>query len=216
MSARGSERQRRRSARERLRPRLVTEPMVLRKLLMSLRISLFKFAVVIVLTIPASAAPCAELAKVSIAGVSITSATDVAAGHFTIPGSEEVLDTPAFCRVIGVASTTSDSVINFEVWIPSGERWNYDFLGVGNGGYNGVIEYAELADGLTRGFATASTDTGHKGTDLAFAAGHPEKTVDWGYRAVHVMTESAKLIIHEYYSNHRTISRMQTADSRCR
>lgn len=71
---------------------------------MSLRISLFKFAVAIVLTIPANAATCAELAKLSIAGVSITSATDVAVGHFTVPSSEKVLDTPAFCRVVATGS----------------------------------------------------------------------------------------------------------------
>jgi feruloyl esterase len=56
----------------------------------------------------------------------------------------------------------------------------------------------ELALALRRGFATASTDTGHTGADLTFAAGHPEKIVDWGYRAIHIMTESAKLIIREY------------------
>ena len=165
---------------------------------MSLRRRLSKFCVVVVLTIPASAATCADLVKISIAGVSVTSASDVAAAHFTPPGSDKVLDTPAFCRVVAVARPTSDSVINFELWIPTGERWNRDLLGVGNGGYNGAMQYAELADGVKRGFAAASTDTGHTGADLAFAAGHPEKIVDWGYRAIHVMTESAKLIIRDY------------------
>jgi feruloyl esterase len=32
-----------------------------------------------------------------------------------------------------------------------------------------------LADALKRGFATASTDTGHTGTDLTFAAGIPKR-----------------------------------------
>jgi Tannase and feruloyl esterase len=155
-------------------------------------------AVVIVLTVPAGAARCAELVKISISGVTVISASDIAAGHFTPPGSEKALDTPAFCRVIAVARPSSDSVINFAVWIPTGEQWNEDFLGVGNGGYNGAIQYAELTDGLKRGFAVASTDTGHTGADLAFAAGHPEKIVDWGYRAIHIMTESAKQIIREY------------------
>jgi feruloyl esterase len=156
------------------------------------------FAVVIVLTIPASAATCEDLAKIAISGASVTSASDVAAGHFRPPGSDNVLDTPAFCRVVAIAKPTSDSAINFEVWIPAGERWNHDSLGVGNGGYNGVIQYTEFVDALDRGFAAASTDTGHTGADLMFATGHAEKIVDWGYRAVHVMTESAKLIIREY------------------
>lgn len=157
-----------------------------------------RLAIVIVLTMPASSTRCAHLAKISISGVSVTSASDVAAGYFTPPGSEKALDTPAFCRVVAVARPTQDSVINFEVWIPSTDLWNHEFLGVGNGGYDGIIQYARLADALKRGFAAASTDTGHTGADLTFAAGHPEKIVDWGYRAIHVMTESAKLIIRGY------------------
>jgi hypothetical protein len=93
---------------------------------------------------------------------------------------------------------TSDSVISIEVWIPTTQHWNREFLGVGNGGYSGAIQYTSLADAIKRGFAGASTDTGHSGADLTFAAGHPEKIVDWGYRAIHVMTESAKLIIRDY------------------
>ncbi len=168
------------------------------KLAMCLLRASSKFAVFIILIIPASAAPCSELIKLSISGVSITSASDVAAGHFTLPGLKKALDTPAFCRVIAVARPTSDSVINIEVWIPDQHYWNKDFEGVGNGGYNGAIQYTELADAIKRGFAAASTDTGHSGADLTFAAGHPEKIVDWGYRAVHIMTESAKLIIRSY------------------
>lgn len=97
-----------------------------------------------------------------------------------------------------MAKPTADSVINFEVWIPPAAEWNRDFEGVGNGGYTGAIQYTELAEALKRGFAAASTDTGHTGADLSFAAGHAEKIVDWGYRAIHIMTESAKLIIRDY------------------
>ncbi len=52
-----------------------------------------------------------------------------------------------------------------------------------------------MAAALRRGYATASTDTGHAGDDLRFGQGHPEKLIDYGHRAVHVMTESAKLVI---------------------
>jgi len=131
-------------------------------------------------------------------GVAITSSTDVPAGEFTPPGSSTALETPEFCRVVAVAKPTSDSVINFEVWIPPAAHWNQNFLGRGNGGYIGAISYGALANGLRRGFATASTDTGHTGEDLKFAAGHPEKIVDWAYRSVHIMTESAKRIIRDY------------------
>ena len=46
-----------------------------------------------------------------------------------------------------------------------------------------------------RGYAVASTDTGHTGDDMKFGQGHPEKLIDYAHRAIHVMTESAKLII---------------------
>ena len=157
-----------------------------------------KLVVIVVLIIPASATTCEKLGAIIISGVNVTSASDVASGHFTPPGSGKALDLPAFCRIVAVAKPTSDSVINFEVWIPTSERWNRNFLGVGNGGYNGAIYYEEMADALNRGFATASTDTGHTGSDLAFAYGHPEKITDWGYRAIHIMSESAKLIIRDY------------------
>jgi feruloyl esterase len=147
---------------------------------------------------PARGTECGELVKLTLPDVTLTSATKVGAGHFTPPGSSAALETPEFCRVVAVARPTSDSVINFEVWIPPVAQWNHNFLGRGNGGYMGAISYGALANALQRGFATASTDTGHTGEDLKFAAGHPEKIVDWGYRSIHIMTESAKLIIRGY------------------
>ena len=152
----------------------------------------------IVATAHVRAEKCSDLVKLSLPNVTIAAASSIPAGRFTPPGSATALETPAFCRVVAVARPTSDSVINFEVWIPSVEPWRQDFVGVGNGGYAGVIRYADLADALKRGFATASTDTGHTGADLTFAADHPEKIVDWGYRSIHVMTESAKLIVRDY------------------
>jgi feruloyl esterase len=55
---------------------------------------------------------------------------------------------------------------------------------------------------LTLGYAVASTDTGHegKGDDGSYALGHPEKVIDFGYRAVHEMVMKSKAIIAEYYS----------------
>ena len=158
----------------------------------------FLYACALLIPTVVSAVRCVDLTKLNLPDVTITSSTTVSAGQFTPPGATNALQLPEFCRVIAVAKPTSDSVINFEVWIPSSERWNHDFEGVGNGGYTGAIQYAQLADALKRGFATASTDTGHTGADLTFAAGHPEKIVDWGYRAIHIMTESAKLIIRRY------------------
>ena len=61
---------------------------------------------------------------------------------------------------------TSDSEIKFEVWMPSA-GWNGKFQGIGNGGFAGSINYQGLAGALSRGYAAASTDTGHSGGERA-------------------------------------------------
>jgi len=138
---------------------------------------------------------CATLVALTIPDVTINAATTVAAGGFTPPGSQAAMTLPPFCRVEATARPTSDSEIKFEVWIPVSEAWNGKFQGVGNGGYQGSISYAAMATALRRGYATASTDTGHTGDDVIFGQGHPEKVIDFGHRAIHVMTTSAKLVI---------------------
>src|SRR6476660_3425681 len=138
---------------------------------------------------------CSNLAALTIPTITIRSATAVNAGPFTPPNASNAMTLPAFCRVEATARPTSDSEIKFEVWIPPAEAWNGKLEGVGNGGYSGAIGYAAMAAGLRRGYAVASTDTGHSGDDMKFGQGHPEKLIDWAYRSIHVMTETAKLIV---------------------
>jgi len=79
--------------------------------------------------------------------------------------------------------------------------WNGRYRGQGNGGFAGSIGYSELGDAVRRGYATAGTDTGHWGRagDSGWALGHPEKVIDFGYRAIHEMTLEAKVIIRAFY-----------------
>jgi feruloyl esterase len=107
---------------------------------------------------------------------------------------------PSFCRVAADLTPTPDSNIKIEVWMPV-SGWNGKFEGVGNGGWSGRIWYPYMGVALRKGYATASTDTGHQGAgeDASFAMGHPEKVVDSGYRAVHEMTIKARAIIAAYY-----------------
>ena len=102
-----------------------------------------------------------------------------AAGEFTSPSptppGANFKNVPAFCRVAahpGAITKTPD--IKIEVWMPA-SGWNGKFQAVGNGGWSGAIGYAALARALARGYATASTDTGHSGGSGSFALGHPEK-----------------------------------------
>ncbi len=142
---------------------------------------------------------CANLAALTIPNVTVKSATAIAAGPFTptTSGTAVSMTLPAFCRVEATGRPTSDSDIKFEVWIPPVEAWNGKFEGVGNGGYSGAISYAAMAAGLRRGYAVASTDTGHAGDDMKFGQGHPEKVIDWAYRAIHVTAEASKLVVRD-------------------
>jgi hypothetical protein len=149
-----------------------------------------------------SAATCEGLADLKLPNTTITLAQSVDAGAFAPPTGSPApyKDLPAFCRVAGVIKPTNDSEIKVEVWLPSA-NWNGKFHGVGNGGFAGSISYMGLAGALARGYATASTDTGHGGSDASWALGHPEKIVDYGYRAIHEMTEKAKLIVKAFYGD---------------
>ena len=106
---------------------------------------------------------------------------------------------PAHCRVAATLKPSSDSVIDIEVWMPEGSNWNGKFQAVGNGGWAGVISYAAMATAVAEGYATASTDTGHKGGNALFAIDHPEKLTDFAYRAVHEMVVQAKAVMTKYY-----------------
>jgi hypothetical protein len=148
------------------------------------------------------AADCASLSSTSLPNTTITTAQSVPAGSFTPPYGRSLDKLPAFCRLAGVIRPSSDSDIRFEVWLPASD-WNGKFLGAGNGGFAGSINYYALADNLRRGYATAATDAGHQGgaEDATWAYKHPEKIVDFGYRALHATAENAKALIQAFYNS---------------
>jgi feruloyl esterase len=151
---------------------------------------------------------CGRLAQLTMPTTRITNAGLVTAGSFDGPPEPySGIDVtafykalPAFCRVSATAKPTPDSDIKIEVWLPLA-GWNNRFQGHGNGGFAGSIEYVNLGNGLKRGYVTAETDTGHTGSalDATWASGHPEKVVDFGHRAVHEMTLTAKAVIRNFY-----------------
>src|SRR5262252_6088319 len=110
---------------------------------------------------------------------------------------------PKHCRVKLTLKPSADSNIYSELWMPT-DNWNGKLLVVGNGGFAGSIQgYGDMQIALRLGYATAATDTGHQGGDGPngmFALGHPEKIVDFAYRALHDTTVQSKLLIKEYYA----------------
>src|SRR5215475_12544530 len=120
------------------------------------------FALVAVASTPAMATPCTNLQSLNLEQTTITSATENTTGSFVVPGSnpaQTLTGLPSFCRVTATLTPTSDSVIKIEVWLPE-SSWNGRFLGTGGGGFQGVITYNELANGITAGFASANSDLG--------------------------------------------------------
>src|SRR5580765_2907175 len=139
-----------------------------RRLAAAFAVALSPLATTVVSPAAPAGTTCASLAALTIPNVTIKSAEAIAAGKFTPPGAQGDMSLPAFCRVEGTARPTTDSDIRFEVWIPPVDTWNGKFQGVGNGGYQGSISYTAMATALRRGYATASTDTGHTGDDMKF------------------------------------------------
>jgi hypothetical protein len=149
-----------------------------------------------------AAQSCESLNKLDLPATSITRAENVAAGGFTAPTGKAMANLPAFCRITGVIKPSSDSNIQFEVWMPA-TNWNGKFQGVGNGGFAGSIGYDQMGNAVGHNYATAGTDTGHHagGTDAAWALDHPEKIADFGYRAIHETAVKTKLILHAFYGD---------------
>jgi tannase/feruloyl esterase len=152
----------------------------------------------------AGAATCDTLAaSLKLTNAKVSSATAVTGGQFTPPASgaetpKAITGLPAFCRVQLTLTPSSDSDIKSELWLPL-NGWNGKFQQVGNGAWAGSIQYGALADALKRGYAAASSDAGHTGTDASFAMGHPEKLKDFGYRAVHETAVQSKQTITNFY-----------------
>jgi feruloyl esterase len=171
----------------------------------------------------ATATPCESLATLKLPDATITSAVVVPEGPPPARGAgpggargaragappaaaqparggAPPANIPAHCRVQLTLKPTSDSLINMELWLPT-ENWNGKFMGVGNGGFAGSIQGLtnEMPQALRLGYATAGTDTGHQDQGGDWAIGHPEKMIDFGYRATHQMTLKAKEIVKVFY-----------------
>jgi feruloyl esterase len=161
--------------------------------------------------------PCDKLSSLKFPDATITAAESVAAGPYRAaatpapaaapaaapagrggqPPAPPVL--PAFCRVAVTLTPTADSHIEMEVWMPA-ENWNNKYEAVGNGGWAGSIQgFANMQTALREGYATSGNDTGHKGADPVFSLNHPEKLVDFAYRANHEMVLKSKALITAFY-----------------
>lgn len=100
-----------------------------------------------------------------------------------------------FCRVQGVI----EKEIGFELWLPLKGAWNGKFLGAGVGGDAGAFNFQDLPRGVNRGYAAATTDTGHKASDVNWMLGDPSRLANYEFRANHLLAVKAKQIVTTFY-----------------
>src|SRR5271168_2135282 len=98
---------------------------------------------------------CVRLKNVPLRHANVISADRIPAGTFRAPDGHSY-EVPEFCRIQGLASPSSDSEINFEVWLPSAQ-WNGRYYQHGEGGGGGIIDYGALASFIRHGAVGAAT-----------------------------------------------------------
>ena len=166
-------------------------------------------------TSQAPPARCAILTQLQIPGVAleITKAEWHAAGMTpSQPGQMAMppIALPAYCRLDGmidhrIGLKGVSYGIGFALALP--DEWNGRFLMQGGGGLNGQVSMplgmvaTGGSPGLARGFAVASTDTGHQskgGFDAGFMQDQ-QAALDFAYVAVGRVAALAKQIVAQYY-----------------
>jgi feruloyl esterase len=134
---------------------------------------------------------------------------------FTFPGHDiriskvHELPDPAHCRVDGIIDPHQGRDgksygIGFAVALPA--QWNGRFLFQGGGGLNGSVapplgaQYAGDKSALARGFAVASTDSGHQGAvfDGSFFRDQ-QATLNFLHQGVATATVVARQIVARHY-----------------
>jgi feruloyl esterase len=118
---------------------------------------------------------------------------------------------PAHCRVNGILDrrTAPDGKtygIRFAIAMP--DNWTGQFLQQGGGGLNGTVaeptgaQAAGDRPALARGFAVATSDTGHQSGNGAFDGSFmqdQQAALDFEFVAIGRLTVLAKQIIETYY-----------------
>ena len=170
------------------------------------------------LTYAEPADACASLAGLHIDGVEITKAARIPAGAAIpppFPGAPRYNGAlPAHCRVDGVINRRKGAEgqefgIGFALALPEADAWNGDFMMQGGGGGNGIVadplgaSYSGAKPALVRGFAVASTDSGHKSKtgpfDFSFMRDQ-QAYLDFAFLANAEVAGVAKRVIAQYYA----------------
>ena len=138
---------------------------------------------------------CAALGGVVLDAAHVTSAREIAAAG----------GLPAYCEV----RATALPAISIEVRLPL-EGWNGKYYQTGCGGFCGILGRADasggfinaMGPGLAKGYATATSDSGHHGLsviDADWADANPNAERDWGWRSIGETHRVAQALISAFY-----------------
>jgi Tannase and feruloyl esterase len=143
---------------------------------------------------PAAATICSDLIHLSLPNTTITLAQSYAAGTVVSGTTRAPVD---LCRVAATIKPGPQSNVHFEVWIPTDGSWNGKYQQIGNGGFAGSISAGNIANAVSRGYATAGTDDGTSGPPSGAPAfiGNPDVLLDYGFRAVKATGDDSKAIV---------------------
>lgn len=141
---------------------------------------------------PALAGACDGAARLKLPDVHIGKASEDRSqpGTGSTRGSEG-----RYCRIEG----RIEQEIGFELWLPVRASWNGRLLVGGVGGQAGSFNTRELARGVRRGYASASTDTGHKASDATWLLNRADRAANYAGRANHLLAVKAKALIARFY-----------------
>ncbi|ARN19569.1 hypothetical protein A4W93_06380 [Piscinibacter gummiphilus] len=125
-------------------------------------------------------------------------------GQIIMSGLSVITVATNFCRATLKLRPTQSSDINVEVWLP--ETWNQKLFTHGGGGFSGGLGgptiNTSLNQTLGQGYASATSDLGHPTSSSAqWAYNQPEKVIDMGHRANHLVAVTAKQVIGAYYQS---------------
>ncbi|MBA3936374.1 MAG: tannase/feruloyl esterase family alpha/beta hydrolase, partial [Planctomycetes bacterium] len=148
---------------------------------------------------PAAPPRFAALKDLPIAAGTMVSAAYATAPTMTTGKGQELKGLPPRAMITIVLNPAKGSNIRIEAWLPDAATWNGRFIGLGNGGAAGSINPAGLAGPLADGYAVATTDLG-TAPNADSGIGDAEVWKDFGYRATHLMTVTAKQLIEAYYA----------------
>ena len=84
--------------------------------------------------------------------------------------------------------------------LPLPGNWNGRLLNIGDGGKDGVLNFADQR--LTQGYAVANSNTGHDSRSeprASFAHDDLDAMIDFGHRAVHLTAIASKTLVLYFY-----------------